>query len=232
MRRNRMFVLLALSLVALLLVSGCATKKFVREEITTTETKLNQKMDQEHGKIAGQISELSSLNKQLSSRIEQVSDRVTAIDGKTEQAKALGTEAKNLAQSANTAVVDLRTKFDARNNYVVTDTKSVLFGFNKHELTPEATAILDEMARLIAGNKNAVITLEGYTDSIGSDNYNLALSEKRANAVIRYLVGEKSVDLNRIYYIGMGKANPVADNKTEAGRQENRRVTIKALEVQ
>jgi len=230
MSRNRMIALIALALVAVLVVSGCATKKFVRQEITTSETKIIQKEDQEHQKIYGQITELSTLNKQLSSRIEQVSDKAAAADSKAEEAKSIGNDAKVQAQNANTAVIDLRAKFDARNNYVVVDTKTVLFGFDKYELTKEADATLDEVARLVAGNKNVVLTLEGYTDNVGSDTYNLTLSEKRANAVIRYLVGEKSIDLNRIFYIGLGKANYVADNKTEAGRKENRRVVIKVLE--
>jgi outer membrane protein OmpA-like peptidoglycan-associated protein len=231
MRRNRLFLLVAVSLVALLMVSGCATKKFVRQEITTSETKTNQKIDQETAKLSGQINELSALNKQLSSRIEQVSDRASSADAKAEEAKGIGLDAKKDAQAANAGVNDLRTKFDNRNNYTLVDTKSVYFGFNKADLTAEAKATLDEVARQVAGNKNAVLTLEGYTDSIGDDQYNIALSEKRVKNVVRYFVGEKNYDLNRLYVIGMGKSNPIADNKTADGRKQNRRVTVKILEA-
>ena len=147
MRRNRLFLLVALSLVALLMVSGCATKKFVRQEITTSETKTNQKIDQETAKLSGQINELSALNKQLSSRIEQVSDRASSADAKAEEAKGIGLDAKKDAQTANAGVTDLRSKFDNRNNYTLVDTKSVYFGFNKADLTDEAKATLDEIAR-------------------------------------------------------------------------------------
>lgn len=231
MRSNRFFLLVALSLVALLMVSGCATKKFVRQEITTSETKTNQKIDQEAAKLSGQINELSALNKQLSSRIEQVSDRASAADAKAEEAKGIGLDAKKDAQTANAGVTDLRTKFDNRNNYTLVDTKNVLFGFNRAELTAESKATLDEVARMVAGNKNAVLTLEGYTDNIGDDAYNIALSEKRVKSVVRYLVGEKNYDLNRLFIIGMGETNPVADNKTADGRKQNRRVTVKVLEA-
>jgi OmpA-OmpF porin, OOP family len=231
MRSNRFFLLVAISLVALLMVSGCATKKFVRQEITTSETKTNQKIDQETAKLSGQINELSALNKQLSSRIEQVSDRASAADAKAEEAKGIGLDAKKDAQTANTGVQDLRTKFENRNNYALVDTKSVLFGFNKADLTDEGKATLDEVARVVAGNKNAVLTLEGYTDSIGDDAYNIILSEKRVKSVVRYLVGEKNYDLNRLFIIGMGNTNPVADNKTADGRKQNRRVTVKILEA-
>lgn len=231
MRSNRFFLLVAVSLVALLMVSGCATKKFVRQEITTSETKTNQKIDQETAKLSGQINELSALNKQLSSRIEQVSDRASAADAKAEEAKGIGLDAKKDAQAANAGVADLRTKFENRNNFALVDTKNVLFGFNRADLTAESKATLDEVARMVAGNKNAVLTLEGYTDSIGDDTYNIALSEKRVKSVVRYLVGEKNFDLNRLYVIGMGKTNPVADNKTADGRKQNRRVTVKILEA-
>jgi OOP family OmpA-OmpF porin len=231
MKSNRLFFLVAVSLVALLMVSGCATKKFVREEITASETKTNQKIDQESAKLSGQINELSALNKQLSSRIEQVSDRASAADAKAEEAKGIGMDAKKEAETANAGVVDLRAKFDNRNNYAVVDTKTVYFDFNKANLTAESTATLDEVARMVAGNKNAVLTLEGYTDSIGTDQYNIMLSEKRVKSVIRYMVGEKNFDLNRMYIIGLGESNPAADNKTVAGRKQNRRVTIKILEA-
>lgn len=201
MKKERLFVAV-LSAASLLLASGCATKKFVRNEVTTSETKLNQKIDQESTKLAGQINELSNLNKQLNSRIEQVNDRAAAADSKAEEAKGIGNEAKKMAEGANSAVNELNARFAARNNYQVIDTKSVLFAFNKAELTPESKATLDEIARLVAGNKNIVLTLEGHCDGKGTAKYNYVLSENRVKSVIRYFVGEKKIDLNRLYTLG------------------------------
>lgn len=229
MRSKKVLLLVAVAAVALLLASGCATKKFVRQEISSSEAKTAQTMQTEHAKINNQINELSDLNKQLSSRLEQVSDRASAADAKAEEAKNIGMEAKNMADKANTEATQLRSAFENRNNYVVTDTKYVHFGFDKFNLTDESKATLDDVAKMIAGNKNAVLVLEGYTDYIGSAAYNYTLSDKRVKSVIRYLVGDKSVDLNRIYTIGLGETNPMADNKTPAGRKENRRVSIKIM---
>ena len=67
--------------------------------------------------------------------------------------------------------------------------------------------------------------MEGHTDSIGSDDYNMKLSEQRANAVRDYLIGQ-SVSAATVSAVGLGKANPVASNDTEAGRQRNRRVEM------
>jgi outer membrane protein OmpA-like peptidoglycan-associated protein len=73
------------------------------------------------------------------------------------------------------------------------------------------------------------VEIQGFTDSIGNEHYNLELSERRAESVLRYLVG-KNVPLYRISIVGLGKANPIADNKTPKGRDQNRRVEIRVLE--
>jgi outer membrane protein OmpA-like peptidoglycan-associated protein len=230
MRKNRVLFLLVLSVVALLLASGCATKKFVRQEISTSEAKTNESIEKTRSELSSQINELSDLNKQMNSRLEQVADRAAAADSKAEEAKNIGNEAKVMAQTAAKEASKLRMEFEARNNYVAAETKMVYFDFDKYALRDDAKATLDEVAKLVAGNKNYILVLEGYTDYIGSATYNFSLSEKRVTNVIRYLVGEKSVDLNRIYNIGLGENNPVADNKTSEGRQQNRRVTIKIME--
>lgn len=230
MNRKSFFLIALLAVLALIMVSGCATKKWVRNELGDSEKKMENKIDNGDQKLQGQINELSTLNKQLNSKIEQVNDKAERADSKAEEAKSIGMDAKREAQSANQNVNELRVKFDNRNNFVLVDTKLVHFDFNKSELKNSDPATLDEVARLASNNKNIVVTLEGYTDGIGTDNYNFGLSEKRVKTVMRYLVS-KGLDLNRMYDLGLGKANPVGDNKTKAGREENRRVKIQVLEA-
>ncbi|MBN2429984.1 MAG: OmpA family protein [Acidobacteria bacterium] len=230
MRKNRILFLLVLSAVALLVASGCATKKFVRQEISTSEANTNQAIEKTRTELSSQINELSDLNKQMNSRLEQVADRAAAADAKAEEAKNIGNDAKVMAQNAAKDTSKLRMDFEARNNYVAVETKMVYFDFDRFNLRDDAKAVLDEVAKLTAGNKNYILVLEGYADYIGSAAYNYTLSEKRVKSVIRYLVGDKSVDLNRIYNIGLGESNPIADNKTNEGRQQNRRVTINIME--
>jgi outer membrane protein OmpA-like peptidoglycan-associated protein len=79
--------------------------------------------------------------------------------------------------------------------------------------------------RVMHENPNMRISVDGYTDSVGSDAYNEKLSKRRAEAAQRYLVG-KGVDASRITVRGLGETNPVADNATADGRAENRRVEI------
>jgi outer membrane protein OmpA-like peptidoglycan-associated protein len=86
--------------------------------------------------------------------------------------------------------------------------------------------LLGEVADRLKENPEVDITIEGYTDNRGSDEYNLNLSKRRAQSAKNYLVGQ-GVDSYRITAVGMGEAYPVASNDTEDGRAENRRVVLK-----
>lgn len=99
----------------------------------------------------------------------------------------------------------------------------VNFGFNSSNLTATAKTNLDKLAEVLLNNPDTNISIYGHTDSKGTDEYNKQLSEKRAAAVKTYLAG-KGVASSRITTIGVGEAEPIASNETEAGRAKNRRV--------
>jgi outer membrane protein OmpA-like peptidoglycan-associated protein len=105
----------------------------------------------------------------------------------------------------------------------------VNFDFNKSNIKKSEDAELQKAVDFLKKNKDYKISLVGYTDSIGSDAYNQKLSERRANSVKDYLVAH-GADAAKIEASGRGKADPIADNKTEDGRAQNRRVEILALE--
>ena len=102
------------------------------------------------------------------------------------------------------------------------------FDFDKAVLKPEGKASLDELTSKLGDMNLEVIIAVGHTDSIGTDAYNQKLSIRRAEAVKAYLQG-KGVDANRIYTEGKGEKQPVADNKSSAGRAKNRRVEIEVV---
>jgi len=93
---------------------------------------------------------------------------------------------------------------------------------------PEAKAKLDELVNQIRGINLEVVIAVGHTDSIGSEAYNQRLSVRRAEAVKAYLVS-KGIEANRIYTEGKGEKQPIADNKTAAGRAKNRRVEVEVV---
>jgi len=108
-------------------------------------------------------------------------------------------------------------------------TLMVNFDFDKSKIREADEAELRKAVDFVKKYPGAKIKLEGHTDSIGTEGYNKALSERRANAVRDYLVREGGVGKKGIKAVGYGESNPVASNKTAAGRAKNRRVEILIL---
>jgi len=102
------------------------------------------------------------------------------------------------------------------------------FGFDSAELTPETMAVLDEQVALLREEPDAKVEIGGYTDSIGAEEYNRDLSERRAKAVMEYLVS-KGVSPENLTAVGYGEAFPIAPNQTREGRAKNRRVELKHI---
>jgi outer membrane protein OmpA-like peptidoglycan-associated protein len=117
----------------------------------------------------------------------------------------------------------LQTRDTARG--LIVSMPDVLFDFNKYTLKPEARERLARISGIVLAYPDLKLQIEGYTDSIGSDEYNQTLSEKRAGAVRGYLISS-GVSMDNVTAVGMGKADPIADNTTAAGRKLNRRVEM------
>lgn len=116
-----------------------------------------------------------------------------------------------------------------------TATKVVLnadtfFDFDKATLKPEGRQILDQVVAQVATINLETLIATGHTDSIGTEQYNQGLSERRANTVKNYLIAQ-GIPADRIYAEGKGELSPIADNKTREGRAQNRRVEIEIVGV-
>jgi outer membrane protein OmpA-like peptidoglycan-associated protein len=101
----------------------------------------------------------------------------------------------------------------------------VLFDTGKYTLKPTTQVSLAKVAGILEAYPGLKVQVEGYTDSVGSDDYNQKLSENRAGAVKDFLISQ-GVSQNNITSQGFGKNNPVADNTTASGRAQNRRVNM------
>ena len=100
------------------------------------------------------------------------------------------------------------------------------FDFNKSDIRPEFQSELDEVGKFLQNHPDAYVMLVGYTDSIGSEEYNLGLSQRRASSAANYLTSNHNIDRDRIVVNYYGEANPIAGNDTEEGRAKNRRVEV------
>jgi len=107
--------------------------------------------------------------------------------------------------------------------------RGVHFDFDKYNIRPGDAAILDEAAATLQANPNVTVNVNGHTDAIGTEEYNLGLSNRRADAVVNYLT-EKGIPASRLIPHGYGKSQPVATNDTPEGRAQNRRVELVPVE--
>ncbi|MEO6135418.1 MAG: OmpA family protein, partial [Ginsengibacter sp.] len=105
---------------------------------------------------------------------------------------------------------------------------NVFFDFDKWDLRPESFIELDRVVKLLSENPAIEIEMSAHTDSRGSDDYNMVLSDRRARSVMEYILS-KGIDPNRITSHGYGESKPVATNDTDDGRQLNRRVEFTIL---
>ncbi|MBM3415488.1 MAG: flagellar motor protein MotB [Bacteroidetes bacterium] len=106
--------------------------------------------------------------------------------------------------------------------------KNIFFDINKWELKPESQAELDKLVQLLHENPSLKIEISGHTDNVGGPADNLTLSNNRAKAVVNYLIS-KNIAVSRLNSKGFGETRPVADNKTEEGRAQNRRTEMKVM---
>lgn len=157
---------------------------------------------------------LQQQQQQLQQQVQQAQNAAQQAEMEREQTR------QRLTQQLNQV---LQTQDTARG--LIVNMSDVLFDFNKATLKPGARERLAKVAGIILAYPDLKLQVEGYTDNIGSDQYNMQLSQKRAQAVQQYLESE-GVNSGNVTARGFGKSAPVASNATAAGRQQNRRVEL------
>ena len=245
---------LTTAVIVLAFASGCASKGYVRNQVQASSDQLTQKHDTDVKRVETNVAELSDqvgenarVTKEHTGQIAANSTKIneTATDlqsSKTEirtEIRTVDTKAggaMTAAEKANSGVTEtgkrvdgLASQFENRNNYTVAAEDSVHFAFNSAKLKPEFHTVLDTLAQKVKQDPNAVIVLEGRTDSTGDADYNIKLGQQRLDAVLRYLVVQSDIPIQRIYQMSLGKEKPVADNKTKEGREQNRATVVRIL---
>ena len=222
MNRISLTVLLAASMAATI---GCSTKNYVRQETTPLINKTNELDDL----TAKNSRDIKDVDARAQAAIQTVTAKAAEVDQKAQSASQQAAQAQTLADNAVHRVDRLQNTVANLDNYHVVTETSVHFGFNKDNLTKKAQEALDQLATDVANAKGYIITVEGGTDSVGSQDYNYDLSERRADSVIQYLASQHSIPAHKVYLIGLGKDKPVESNKTREGRAKNRRVDVRLM---
>lgn len=219
-----------------LLSSACATKGFVREQVGTAETKLSTRVDGTEAALK-ETNDKTAANAQA---IDASKKDIQGLDGKIGQVGTLAADAKKQAESASEAVRDtdsrlqaLNTRITNRNKYAMVETKSVYFDFDKAALRDEGVNEIEDVAKALKADPNAVVELQGFADARGAERYNYQLTRERVDAVARYLVSRHGIELRRIHTVGMGKVVLAAGEKSNnEAFAKARRVDIKLLSPQ
>jgi peptidoglycan-associated lipoprotein len=199
MKRMKPAIIAAAAITAsALALSGCASKDFVREQVASEDVK---------------VQATQSAVDQQKTTLDQHQQHLGQLDQTTQDALSRATAAGKLAEG----------KF--LYSMVLSD-DSVKFPNDSSKLSPEAQQRLQDFAdKLKNDNRNVYLEIQGHTDATGAPAANDKLGEARAEAV-RLFMNQHGVPLNRMSTISYGKADPVADNKTRAGRAQNRRVVL------
>ena len=247
---TRRFRLLSAILGLTSLLAGCATREFVREEVARSAAALRPGVDRlaadfrEHQtavrEVGVQAAEVYRLEEQATrSAIEAlgVADAAAgrgaeAVEHATialARADEAGARAEQAVAEADRTARRLAQLWNTRSRLAVVDAIVIRFGADEWVLDDQARAAALDIVKRLRENPALVVHLEGYADGAGAAPYNLRLSQLRAEAVGRFLA-EQGIETHRLHMIGLGIARPVADNGTEVGRRQNRRVVLTLLD--
>ena len=230
---NRQVAAIVLCGGVAVLASACATKGFVREHVGITESRITQRVDTQETQLK-ETADRTAANAQA---IDAAGQRLQGLDGRVTEVGTVANEAKKDAAAVAAAQRDAEAvftqRFANRNKYTMIDTKLVYFDFNKSDIRDEGMAELDEVAKALKADPNAVLELQGFADQRGTDRYNYQLTRDRVDAVVRYLVQRHGIDLRRLHAVGMGKATlATGDKGNKETFAKSRRVEMRLLSPQ
>jgi OOP family OmpA-OmpF porin len=222
-----------------LLAGGCATKKYVRNTTAPIQAKVDQvgeQTTQNSQSIKDTNDQVKSVDEKAQNGISAAQEKASSADQHAAtadqhagEAMNKATEADGKADQAKNDVASLRTVVSNLDDYKLQTSATVPFKFNQAKLSDDAKTDLDKLVQDVQPDKRFFIAVEGYTDKTGTKEYNQALSRRRADAVVEYLVAKHDVPIYRIHMIGLGEEKLADDGHGRAANAKNRRVEVKVF---
>lgn len=212
-------------LTAALAVTGCATHKYVAK----TTAPIKGQVDQVQAQVNDQGQRIDKQGQQIDQQKQQLDDQATGLSATNERAVSADQRAGEATQKADQNardINDLRGAIANLDDYKPVKEVVVPFGFDKDTLTAEAKQQLDELVADQNVLKHYFIAVEGFTDKNGSPEYNAALSRRRADRVVQYLVAQHDIPIYRVHMIGLGAQKPAEEGRDRAANAKNRRVEV------
>lgn len=216
-------LIVAVAGASMLLSTGCATKKYVRNESQPVINKTNE-LDELTAKTSRDIRDTDARAQQGIAGAKQAAatadQHASAANSAAQQAQGAAQNAQNQISSLTNTVVNL-------DNYKPVSEAEVHFAFNRADLSKKAKGALDQLAGNIPNTKGYIVELVGGADRVGDANYNYQLSQKRAQAVVQYLASNYNIPAYKIFVVGLGKDQ--AQGRSSKERAEDRKVSVKLL---
>jgi outer membrane protein OmpA-like peptidoglycan-associated protein len=217
-----------------LLGSACATKTFVQEQVNASEDKLSQQMTAGHTEQETKMRAAEDRIGETRQAVDVADQRLNGLDLRVGEVGSRASSAETRADQATAAARDaearLSQRLAGRNRYRLLETRAVYFESGRTDIRSQDAGELDEAAKAIMADPNAILELQGFADSRGGDRYNLELARDRVEAVMRYLVQRHGIELRQLRYITMGKVEPVPGEKPTAETlAKARRVDMRLL---
>ena len=210
--------------------SACATKSFVEKQVSATESKLTERAALQETKLR-ETADRAGESRQA---IDVADQRLNGLDLRMGEVGARANSAETQADVATGAARDVEARLSqrlaSRNRHRLLDTKFVYFDSGKTEIRSQDVNELEDVAKALTADPNAILELQGFADSRGSDRYNRELANERVEAVMRYLVQRHGIELRQLRAISMGKVALGAGEKASPeALARARRVDIRLL---
>ena len=213
---------LAITGVALVSTSACATKGMVRQRVG----EVDQKVDT----LSRSVEENQQRTRTNEGRIGEVDQKAADARARAEKAGARADEAYGAADKVNARADKIEAASKRLVFEVVMSEDKGGFKFGQAKIPEDMQAQIDQLVTQLKANPNGgYIEIEGHTDNVGAKETNYKIGLDRAEAVKRYLYENQQIPLHKINVISYGEDKPIAPNKTRDGRAQNRRVVIKVL---